>query len=77
MRHCLLALVVSLLGAAEPVLAQPPLPAGKPAGARAAQMETSSAIFIGAAIVLLVGGLAAASFPYRIPGQTSTPSTGH
>ena len=60
-----------------PVSAEAPLPPGKPAGVRAAQVDTDGVILVGAALVLLVGGLLAVAQPYRIPGQSSTPSTGH
>jgi hypothetical protein len=69
------ALVLFLL--AEPVLAEAPLPPGKPAGVRAAQVSTDGLILVGTALVLLVGGLFAVAQPYRVPGQSSTTSTGH
>ena len=67
------ALVLTLL--AHPVLAESPLRPGKPAGVRAAQVSTDGTIFVGTALVLLVGGLFAVAQPYRVPGQSSTPST--
>ena len=66
-------LVLALL--ADPVSAETILRPGKPAGVRAAQVSTDGLILVGTALVLLVGGLFAVAQPYRVPGQSSTPST--
>ena len=68
-------LVLALL--ADPVSAETTLRPGKPAGVRAAQVSTDGLILVGTALVLLVGGLFAVAQPYRVPGQSSTTSTGH
>lgn len=77
MRYWRLGLAFFLPMFAEPAFADPPLPAGKPAGARAAQINTGGAFFITAAAVVAVVGLVISNHPYKVPGQSSTTSTGH
>ena len=57
-------------------LAASPLPAGKPAGVRRAQIATThGAIFLGAVAVIAVVGYALSTHPYQIPGATAAIST--
>lgn len=76
MRRLRLALAILLSLSADPVHAGGPLPPGKPAGMRAAELMTQSgAIFVTAAVVIAVAGLAASGHLYKIPGQASPTST--
>jgi len=77
MRRWNLSLAIILSTVAEPAFADGPLPAGKPAGMRAAQTTTNGAIIISAAVLIAVAGLVVSEHPYTVPGQVSTTSTGH
>ena len=68
-------LVLTLAFLIDPVFGKAPLPPGKPAGVRTAQVNTEGVFLIGTALVILVGGLIAVAHPYQLSGQSSTPST--
>lgn len=51
--------------------ADPPLPAGKPAGVKQAQAINMGMVGVGALVVIAVAGYAISTPPYHIPGTPS------
>ena len=56
---------------ADPLTSESPLPPGKPAGAKAAQIDSNSIIFISAGILIAVVGFYISTKPYQLAGQSS------
>jgi hypothetical protein len=72
-----LGVVTAQLAYAQTAANLTPLPPGKPAGIRDAQLFSNSTIFVGSLIIIAGVGLYLSSKSYTIPGQqaSSAPST--